>query len=267
MPILNRRQGTHAGFTLIELLVVIAIIAILAAILFPVFAQAREKARAISCASNLKQMGLAILQYVQDNDEHYPSCSNHDGGAGGTGAPGNPWGWADEIQPYVKSVQMFHCPDDPTTQSSNPTQNPYNGTVAGYTSYFYNSVVGAQDYGYAYNTGGVSVAKMVNPSLTILNGDNISYDSSNALPYGAGFGCTQVIADGKAPNCDGQALNQQPATRHQGGANYSFGDGHAKFTRPSSIYGAASTFTSGVLPAGGPAAASQNNPTFNVSQQ
>jgi prepilin-type N-terminal cleavage/methylation domain-containing protein/prepilin-type processing-associated H-X9-DG protein len=90
------------GFTLIELLVVIAIIAILAAILFPVFAQAREKARAISCASNEKQVGLAILQYVQDYDEAFPQACD------------DQWhsGWPTTVQPYIKSLDAFECPDD-----------------------------------------------------------------------------------------------------------------------------------------------------------
>ncbi len=101
------------GFTLIELLVVIAIIAILAAILFPVFAKAREKARQSSCQSNLKQIGLAHLQYVQDYDETflygwntYYACSDS---------------WAGFLIPYCKSTQMFNCP------SSN-TWTPYNGS-------------------------------------------------------------------------------------------------------------------------------------------
>jgi len=99
------------GFTLIELLVVIAIIAILAAILFPVFARAREKARQTACVSNLKQLGLAWLQYVQDYDETCP--------VGASGAqPGRGEGWAPQLYAYVKSKNVFTCPDDPTNAAS-----------------------------------------------------------------------------------------------------------------------------------------------------
>ena len=90
------------GFTLIELLVVIAIIAILAAILFPVFARARENARRASCSSNLKQIGLGLIQYSQDYDEKYPYSRTDP----------DPAPWQTKIFPYVKSSQLFACPSN-----------------------------------------------------------------------------------------------------------------------------------------------------------
>ena len=92
----------RSAFTLIELLVVIAIIAILAAILFPVFGRARENARRSSCQSNLKQIGLGILQYTQDYDETMPQVSDSDTAGAGS--------WRSAAQPYVKSKQLFRCP-------------------------------------------------------------------------------------------------------------------------------------------------------------
>src|SRR5580700_9494091 len=101
-------EQSRSGFTLIELLVVIAIIAILAAILFPVFAKVREKARQITCLSNEKQMGLGIMEYAEDNDEYIPEVFT----------PGNvPWWQA--IDPYMKSQQVYVCPDD-TYVRANP---------------------------------------------------------------------------------------------------------------------------------------------------
>ena len=100
-------RGTR-GFTLIELLVVIAIIAILASILFPVFARARENARRSSCQSNLKQIGLGVMQYVQDYDETYPWGPNQDGGVapptGTTRWSTGYWWWGEIIFPYTKSM-------------------------------------------------------------------------------------------------------------------------------------------------------------------
>src|SRR5579872_3739810 len=103
-------QRSRAAFTLIELLVVIAIIAILAAILFPVFAQAREKARAISCLSNAKQLGLAVMMYVQDYDETYPQAEYWDQ----TNFPTDFYLWSSQrcVGPYIKNGDIFKCPDD-----------------------------------------------------------------------------------------------------------------------------------------------------------
>jgi prepilin-type N-terminal cleavage/methylation domain-containing protein/prepilin-type processing-associated H-X9-DG protein len=108
------KSSLRNGFTLIELLVVIAIIAILAAILFPVFAQAREKARQISCASNLKQLALACIQYTQDYDETYPMgnslWANSSTGVVYTYNGTN--NWSPALLPYIKSNGVYGCPDD-----------------------------------------------------------------------------------------------------------------------------------------------------------
>ena len=122
------RRYRRSAFTLIELLVVIAIIAILAAILFPAFARARESARRSSCLNNFKQIGLGIMQYSQDYDETLPRFSFGNGynGFGGYGAAGDDGArWADMIYPYIKSTQVFNCP------SGTKTAAPYNrGTIA-----------------------------------------------------------------------------------------------------------------------------------------
>jgi prepilin-type N-terminal cleavage/methylation domain-containing protein len=129
--------GTRGAFTLIELLVVIAIIAILAAILFPVFAQARERARQTACLSNCKQLGTATMMYIQDYDENYP---HHNWQTTGT-PPGGPRpftlpdgrthighvGWALQLYPYVKNLQVYTCPSDDNPKqgwNGNTTANP-----------------------------------------------------------------------------------------------------------------------------------------------
>jgi prepilin-type N-terminal cleavage/methylation domain-containing protein/prepilin-type processing-associated H-X9-DG protein len=112
---LSDRSGRPAGFTLIELLVVIAIIAILAAILFPVFAKAREKARQTTCLSNTKQIGMALMQYEQDWDEANPGVWFGPASAGAWSRPSDAtlyYKWMDAIFPYVKSEQVFNCPSD-----------------------------------------------------------------------------------------------------------------------------------------------------------
>src|SRR6187402_1264628 len=111
----GKRGSSRSAFTLIELLVVIAIIAILAAILFPVFAKVREKARQTSCTSNMKQLGLAFMQYSQDNDEMNPSGIY----IGATSLPVGA-GWGGQIYSYVKSTGVYKCPDDANGSVTDP---------------------------------------------------------------------------------------------------------------------------------------------------
>src|SRR6187402_3046897 len=156
-------MNKRIGFTLIELLVVIAIIAILAAILFPVFAQVREKVRQTSCASNQKQIGLAFLQYVQDNDERFPSET--DGGTPWANPPYNtpggvPATWDIVIQPYMKSENILKCPDDPNSPVS---------TLPGIGSNIERSyTVFTQLLDYMRSSSGASLAQISLPSQTAL---------------------------------------------------------------------------------------------------
>ena len=243
------RVSSIKGFTLIELLVVIAIIAILAAILFPVFARARENARKSSCQSNLKQIGLGVLQYVQDYDERFPRIA-----ATGTISAG----WADRIQPYLKSTQLLKCPSfTGTTQNTDPF-------AVGYTSYWFSRSIDDPNSPGA----GMAQAAILNPTLTILNGDGGSASPHTTAAFNAN-GCNAGGAPpgtGLAGGCTGSpglATNLTAAgQQHLEGLNVSFADGHVKWYKASTtqqspvIYNGATSFS-----------VSGNNPTFNVINQ
>ncbi|BDI27958.1 hypothetical protein CCAX7_000090 [Capsulimonas corticalis] len=227
------------GFTLIELLVVIAIIAILAAILFPVFAQAREKARAIACLSNVKQMGLAMMQYVQDNDEKFPTSGTY-------WTTTNPYtDWLDIIQPYTTSRLLAQCPDAPRRADAYGFSDPLSLQSIAKVTTPSNTVLVAEavqpSWGGAYSQVNMNIkfAAWTHPDGTpetdfwgSPNPNDILVSDGNA---GSGGPCTQPFKDGidndTSVNWGCPCGPQNVALRHQGGANIVWADGHAKWTR------------------------------------
>jgi prepilin-type N-terminal cleavage/methylation domain-containing protein/prepilin-type processing-associated H-X9-DG protein len=201
---------TRRGFTLIELLVVIAIIAILAAILFPVFAQAREAARKTQCLSNCRQIGLAFMQYAQDNDECLPLSTDS----------GRALSWVNTLQPYLSSRPILRCPND---QSSN-WDTPLPGqTVTRLTSYFLNDwLAGALQY--------TSLASIRSPaSVVYVTEGAVNKTGDHIHPF-------LWVADPERPggpsaSAFDTALNETkeiPVRQHQGGFNNVYADGHAR---------------------------------------
>lgn len=225
------------GFTLIELLVVIAIIAILAAILFPVFARARENARRSSCQSNLKQLGLGIMQYTQDYDERFPLYN-----WGSTNPPLGHGGWANTIQPYLKSVQILQCPSEPT--------GAVDMGATGFSDYNYNLFLG-------WNGASGSVtgqAALTQPTLTVTFAD---YTANSGYSWFTGFNGANCSS--AEPCTPGLATFPSPAAqRHLDGQNFAFADGHVKWYKGSSPTRSASVYNAVT-----PGSTSGNNPTFN----
>jgi len=219
----TRPAGHRRGFTLIELLVVIAIIAILAAILFPVFARAREAARASSCLSNTKQMGNAVLMYVQDYDEIYPWMWQ--------GVPTNPaWVhvpinqtassnyqiWAEWIYPYVKNDGVFQCPSYKRTQaqmpySTFPVSYNYNGNASGGVS-------------------GAAMAQIDAPATTVVLYDGYTMDAWWYAQDHASLlsGIPSWTPASPSPQT-WTATTWNVVRRHNSGANVAFADGHSKW--------------------------------------
>ena len=231
--IANRRNA----FTLIELLVVIAIIAILAAVLFPVFAKVREKARQTTCVSNLKQINLAILQYVQDNDETYPACVRHI-------LPDNYLQYEQVFYPYVKSAKVFTCPDDSGTLPPSFGNWHTDGYIDPFhVSYLINSLI-SPPYWTSYAPA--TLAKLNSPASTVyfadgaatVSADNTVSAASKVKPQG--WFLQDPVADNEGcASCAHDPNNVDwagPLPRHTDLVNVAFADGHVKSLRPGTFY-------------------------------
>ena len=229
-------QQQKRGFTLIELLVVIAIIAILAAILFPVFARARENARRASCQSNLKQMGLGIMQYAQDYDESLPYADMEYGGSATNKFCNNYLMWADVVQPYMKSIQIFRCPSNSSANApvTDGTAPPANTSLRLSYAAAATSLYGApsqqngafvSEPSYSGGTGQPpsKLAQFTSTSETFMVGE---LQDSTSVTYG------YVVTVPGALNSSTQFVGPT----HFEGSNFLYADGHVKYIRNSKAY-------------------------------
>ncbi len=221
MKHLTNSKKVASAFTLIELLVVIAIIAILAAILFPVFARARENARRSSCLSNMKQIGLGLIQYAQDYDETFPAARN-------TGTAVS-WRWM--IQPYLKSTQVNSCPSRQgkqfTTGGNGLTfEISYAGNFergAGSGINGYNNGYGA----FSNDDTGLPLADFSNPSTTI-HVVEVTATAQSTIEFQTSGACGNYTSYSQSGDCLWAG--------HLGTSNYLFTDGHAKSLRPAQTF-------------------------------
>ena len=225
-PLKSPRSATKnvkSAFTLIELLVVIAIIAILAAILFPVFARARENARRSSCSSNLKQIGLGIIQYAQDYDERMPSGRMSEANADNVGGA-----WPILLQPYIKSIQLFSCPSNSRNSDfMNDSQFPApNGPRIVPVSYIAQIEAGGNGAAFgARGAVGPNLADFatVSQTLAVVDGNTGSTDFRTTNDNWTGTG---ALATGNAPGLPALFVG------HLSTFNALFADGHVKSMKP-----------------------------------
>lgn len=229
------RSSRSTGFTLIELLIVIAIIALLAAILFPVFNRARESARRASCLNNMKQLGMATMQYVQDYDEMMPGNASLDIGAGlalGFMQPDSSGGGRNfhrSLYPYLNNLDVYKCPSALPYTSSGSSGSGYaevTGAGAGNTSYAANWIVCDR-----------KIAIIPNPAEIVMMSEfNIYQRAAQLRPYTGGLGYTQFH-------------NAKMDYLHFDGGNRIFCDGHAKWSKKTAMkfsdFGAAGTGSDG----------------------
>lgn len=257
------------GFTLIELLVVIAIIGLLMAILFPVFSRARENAKRTSCTSNMKQLGLGLVQYTQDYDERYPP----------TRMAASAIGWADALLTYVGNNQVFQCPSESTPGTKTP------GYSGDYTDYAYNNVLGnGGTYQLQAGTIGIPQSMLKQVASTVMLAEGSEGGSGNAAVnnqqlYGGGVTYwTNGAREGSGGGCGvgpsesgyyRATFRGNGGVRHLDGGLFTFTDGHAKWY-PGGInatnYDApmVTSYSKGVWCASTPFSVSGNSPTFNA---
>lgn len=254
------RQPLRKAFTLIELLVVIAIIALLAAILFPVFARARENARRASCQSNLKQMGLGIYQYVQDYDERMPPSEQYNVYGAGALLSSKSRTWRSIIFPYVKSAQVYYCPSYYPETNADPVRQLWQPNLDGSVDEL-NVSNGAEAAGYVANLGrsmdtsnhakdsatgpfwrsgeaGVPMSLITSPSTCIFLHERPSFLGDGNLSYSLGVSMSDIWSSGTpitAATIIGSNTTTSRAVVHLGGMNYLFGDGHVKWYQPSAM--------------------------------
>ena len=205
------------AFTLIELLVVIAIIALLAAILFPVFARARENARRSSCQSNEKQIGLSIIQYIQDNDNYYPGQNS----TSGTTTNLLTCTWQSAVWPYMKNSQIFTCPSNLTNITANPDYGPWTqtfGTIP--DDYDMNPAVSGGHVVGGVGWFGIVDSLIAQPATCIMLGETDNNGQGNGIRLDTG--------------AQGVGIQLWCYGGHFGGGNFLFCDGHVKWSKWSS---------------------------------